>query len=39
VAQHALAAADGDTPLTDVTVGIGGEVLASSEVAPLIPRP
>jgi Pyruvate/2-oxoacid:ferredoxin oxidoreductase delta subunit len=37
IAQHALGLAESDTPLTDVTVGIGGEVLASAEAAPLMP--
>ncbi len=39
IAQHALGLAESDTPLTDVTVSIGGEVLASAQVAPLTPRP
>jgi hypothetical protein len=29
--------AESDTPLTDVTVGIGGEVIAFAEAAPLMP--
>jgi Pyruvate/2-oxoacid:ferredoxin oxidoreductase delta subunit len=39
IAQHALGTAESNTPLTDVTVSIGGEVLASAEVAPLTLRP
>ena len=39
IAQVAIGMAESDTPLTDVTVSIGGEVIASSEVAPLTPRP
>jgi Pyruvate/2-oxoacid:ferredoxin oxidoreductase delta subunit len=34
IAQYAIGMAESDTPLTDVTVGIGGEVLASTPVAP-----
>jgi Pyruvate/2-oxoacid:ferredoxin oxidoreductase delta subunit len=34
IAQYAIRMAESDTPLTDVTVGIGGEVLADAEVAP-----
>jgi len=37
IARHALGMAESDTPLTDVTVGIGGEVIASVEAAPLMP--
>ena len=33
IAQHALGMAESDTPLTDVTVGIGGEVLTTAQVA------
>jgi hypothetical protein len=39
IAQHALGAAERDAPLTDVTVGIGGEVISSAEVAPMMARP
>jgi Pyruvate/2-oxoacid:ferredoxin oxidoreductase delta subunit len=39
IAQYALGVAESDTPLTVVSVSIGGEVIASSEVAPLTPRP
>lgn len=38
IAQFAIGMAESDTPLTDVTVSIGGEVLASAEVAPLATR-
>jgi hypothetical protein len=34
IAQYALGMAESNAPLTDVTVGIGGDVLASAEVAP-----
>jgi Pyruvate/2-oxoacid:ferredoxin oxidoreductase delta subunit len=34
IAQNAMGMAESDTPLTDVTVGIGGEVLASAGVTP-----
>ena len=34
IAQYALDMAESDTPLSDVTVGIGGEVLATTQVAP-----
>jgi len=34
IAQYALGMAESSAPLTDVTVGIGGDVLASAEVAP-----
>ena len=39
IAQHALGLAESDTPLTDVTVGISGEVLSSVEAPPLSLRP
>jgi Pyruvate/2-oxoacid:ferredoxin oxidoreductase delta subunit len=39
IAQYALGVAESSTPLTDVTVSIGGEVIASAEAAPLMPRP
>ena len=39
IAQHALGMAESNTPLTDVTVSIGGEVIASARVAPLTLRP
>ncbi|MFI5340033.1 MAG: ATP-binding protein [Candidatus Methylomirabilales bacterium] len=39
VAQVALGMAESNTPLTDVTVGIGGEVITSVEAAPLTLRP
>jgi hypothetical protein len=34
IAQQALAAAESDTPLQDVTVGIRGEVLSPTQVGP-----
>jgi Pyruvate/2-oxoacid:ferredoxin oxidoreductase delta subunit len=39
IAQYALGMAESDTPLSDVTVGISGKILASAEVVPLTPRP
>ena len=33
IAQYALRMVESETPLTDVTVGIGGDVLAEAEVA------
>ena len=38
IARHALGLAESDAALTDVTVGIGGEVVTSVEAAPLAPR-
>ena len=38
IAQHALGLAESGASLTDVTVGIGGEVVTSVEAAPLAPR-
>jgi hypothetical protein len=37
IARYALGMAESDTPLTDVTVGTGGRVIASAEAAPLMP--
>jgi hypothetical protein len=37
IAHYALGMAESDTSLTDVTVGTGGEVIASVEAAPLMP--
>jgi hypothetical protein len=37
IAQYALGMAESDTPLRDVTVSIGGEVISSAEAAPLMP--
>jgi len=34
IAQSALGVAENDTPLTDVTVSISGEVIATAQVAP-----
>ncbi len=39
IAQYAIGIAESGIPLTDVTVSIGGDVLASDEVAPLTLRP
>ncbi len=39
IAQYALGVTESDIALTDVTVGIGGEALASAEVTPLTPPP
>ena len=39
IAQYAIRMAESHAPLTDVTVGIGGEVLASAEDAPMTLRP
>lgn len=39
IAQHALGMAESDTPITDVTVGIRGDILASAQVTPLPLRP
>jgi Pyruvate/2-oxoacid:ferredoxin oxidoreductase delta subunit len=33
IAQYAIAMTESDTPLSDVTVGIGGEVLATTQIA------
>jgi ferredoxin len=36
IARYALGMAESDTPLTDVIVGTGGEVIAAAEAAPLM---